>query len=162
MTQIPRLGTEQQVIQDCQEPKASSLPGALRLRVNRAIEWLSRRHELVNIRDGIYRVDFKSGRQSGDGIAVIRKGVLKGLDQECVYSAVFTLIGDGRVACRVGSERHPAYGRRSVGMRGTSATTRAILRLVGTRTENGFQLFGESEVGPRRGYVMRGRLVAEI
>ena len=125
-------------------------------------EWLSRRHELANIRGGIYRVDFKSGRPEGDGIAVIRKGVLRGLDQECVYSGVFTPIGDGRIACRVQSERHPTYGRQSVGMQATWAMTRAILKLVGTETENGFQLSGESEADPRSHHEIRGTLVAEL
>ena len=71
MTQIPEAGTERQVIE---EPKAGSLSSALRLTANWATKWLSRRHELANIRDGIYRIDFKSGRPEGDGIAVIRNG----------------------------------------------------------------------------------------
>jgi len=114
------------------------------------------------MKDGIYRVDFKTGRPEGDGIAVIRKDVLRGLDQECVYSGAFTSTGNGRIACRVQSERHPTYGRRSAGMQATSAMTRAILKLVGTETENGFQLFGESEASPRGHHEIRGTLVAEL
>ena len=114
------------------------------------------------MKDGIYRVDFKTGRPEGDGVAVIRKGVLRGLDQECVYSGVFTAIGDGRIACRVHTERHPTYGRQSSGMQATSAMIRAILKLVGTETENGFQLSGESEADPRSHHEIRGTLVAEL
>jgi hypothetical protein len=40
--------------------------------------------------------------------------------------------------------------------------TRAILKLVGTEIENGFQLSGESETDPGSGYTMRGTLVAEL
>ena len=114
------------------------------------------------MRDGIYRVDFKSGQPEGDSIAVVRKGVLRGLDQECVYSGVFTATGDGRIACRLQSERHPTYGRQSVGMQATSAMTSAILKLVGTETENGFQLSGESEADPRSRYGIRSTLIAEL
>jgi hypothetical protein len=114
------------------------------------------------MRGGIYRVDFKSGQPAGDGIAVISKGVLRGLDQECVYSGTFTSTGDGRIACRVQSERHPTYGRRSAGMQANSTMTRAILKLVGTETENGFQLFGESDAHSGSKYAMRGTLVAQL
>ena len=114
------------------------------------------------MRGGIYRVDFKSGQPEGDGIAVVRKGVLRGLDQECVYSGVFTATEDGRISCRVQSERHPAYGRQSVGIQAISVMTTAILKLVGTETENGFRLSGESETDPRSLYVIRGTLVAEL
>jgi hypothetical protein len=159
---MSQSGTEQRLIQYGKEPKGSSLSSAFRLTVNRAFEWLSRRHELANIRDGIYRVDFKSKRPEGDGIPVIRKGVLRGLDRECVYSGVFTPMGDGRIACRVQSERHPTYGRRSVDMQATSAKTRAISRLVGTETENGFHLSAESEAGRGSHHEIRGTLVAEL
>ena len=162
MTQIPQSDIQQGVIQDYQEPNASSISSALRLTADRLIEWLSRRPELANIRAGIYRVDFNSGPPEGDGIAVIRKGVLRGLDHECVYSGTFTSTGDGRIACRVQSERHPTYGRRSAGTQAISAMTRAILKLVGTETENGFQMFGESDADPGIKYAMRGTLVAQL
>jgi hypothetical protein len=162
MTQIPQLGTEQRVIQDRQEPKVSSQSNALRLSANRPLVWFSRQHKLADMRDGIYRVDFKSGQPEGDGIAVVPKGVLRGLDQECVYSGVFTATGDGRIACRLQSEPHPRYGRQSVGMQATLAMTSAILKLVGTETRNGFQLFGESEADPRSRYAIRGTLIAEL
>ena len=71
MTQIPLLGREQGVIQDCHEAKVNSLSNALRLTANRPLVCLSRRHRVLNMRGGIYRVDFKSGRPAGDGIAVI-------------------------------------------------------------------------------------------
>jgi hypothetical protein len=40
--------------------------------------------------------------------------------------------------------------------------TRAILKLVGTETENGFQMFGESDADPGIKYAMRGTLVAQL
>ena len=45
MTQIPQSHIEQGVIEDCEEPKTSSLSGALRLTADRPIEWLLRRPE---------------------------------------------------------------------------------------------------------------------
>ena len=38
----------------------------------------------------------------------------------------------------------------------------AILKLVGTGTEHGFQPLGESEADPRSRYAIRGTLIAEV
>jgi hypothetical protein len=44
------------------------------------------------MKDGIYRVDFKAG-DSGYGIAMIRHGEIRGIDQNFVYSGDFKTSG---------------------------------------------------------------------
>ena len=107
------------------------------------------------MRDGIYRVDFKPGYPNGYGIAMVRSGVFKGVDQDRVYFGEFT-VREGRITGHIGFQQYLTRLQPSFGISGST------VNLEGRETENGFELTGESEVEPKSRYRIHGKRIADL
>jgi hypothetical protein len=113
------------------------------------------------MRDGIYKVDFRSGRPEGNGIAMISNGVFRGLDQTHVYCREFTA-RQGRVNIRVQTSQYSTPVQGPAHMPTAASGARAPLRLAGRETEDGFELSGESEASSGGRYEFEGKWIAEL
>ena len=111
---------------------------------------------LEPMRDGIYKVDFKVGRPEGHGIAMVRNGVFRGIDQTHVYVGQFDKRGEklsGRIAVTMyTSPRAPAVFYMSD----------YTLKLNGEESETGFVLSGHSEADARSRHECKGKWIAEL
>jgi hypothetical protein len=96
------------------------------------------------MRDGIYKVDFRSGRPEGRGVAMLSGGVFRGIDQKCVYFGELEILNgraNGLIECQ-------QYKRE----RGMSVRS-GKLKLEAVEANDGFKGFTESEAdsGSRQG-----------
>jgi hypothetical protein len=92
------------------------------------------------MRDGIYKVDFGSGKPDGRGIAMFSDGKFTGIDRTHIY--VGHIDGDGeQLSGFVDKSNYPKTGMQ------TAVTYRdAKLKLNGRQNQKGeFELSGESE-----------------
>jgi hypothetical protein len=92
------------------------------------------------MRDGIYKVDFGSGKPDGKGIAMFSDGKFTGIDRTHIY--IGHIDGDGeQLSGFVDKSNYPKTGMQ------TAVTYRdAKLKLNGKQNEKGeFELSGESE-----------------
>ena len=97
------------------------------------------------MKDGIYRVDFSSGRPEGKGIAMLRGGIFKGIDQDhgCTGPLEAT---EGWVS---GHITFRGYSSQTLRQKQASFSIRSeTVLLRGTENSDGFEIGGASEADP--------------
>ena len=86
------------------------------------------------MRDGIYQVDFRSGRPEGYGIAMVREGLFRGLDHERTYYGQLQVI-DHRISGDIRSQKYLNKPKLTTGQ--------SQLKLDGTENDLGFKALQE-------------------
>jgi hypothetical protein len=94
--------------------------------------------------DGIYRVDFQPQKDAGKGIARVSNGDFRGVDQTHVY---FGKIEGQRASLTVLTYGHASTAAGS-GIKAPFSTNGAPILLNVRETENGFDLYGQSNAQP--------------
>jgi hypothetical protein len=105
------------------------------------------------MRDGIYRVDFRSGRPEDKGIAMLRAGLFKGLDQDHGYTGNLEA-AEGRVSGYI-------TFRDSSAQRSLEISSDTV-EFKGVENLDGFEISGMSETQARREYKIRATWIAEL
>ena len=109
--------------------------------------------------DGIYRVDFQPQKDAGKGIARVSNGDFRGVDQTHVY---FGKIEGQRASLTVLTYGHASTAAPAgSGIKAPYSTNGAPILLNVRETENGFDLYGQSnaQLGP---YQFTGERVADL
>jgi hypothetical protein len=94
------------------------------------------------MRDGIYRVDFRSGRPEGKGIAMLRAGLFKGLDQDHGYTGNLEA-AEGRVSGYITFRDYSEQTQESFCIRAET------VQFKGIENPGGFEISGPSEAEPK-------------
>ncbi|WP_081273570.1 GrlR family regulatory protein [Achromobacter insuavis] len=100
------------------------------------------------LRDGFYKVDFAASLPSAGGVVVLEGGVIRGGDDQMIYSGSYGLVGsDPSAPMRMTGEisvRPYVKGANSVFNSGSQPFT---LKLNGSADTSSFRLGGNSPVG---------------
>lgn len=113
------------------------------------------------MRDGIYEVDFKSGRPEGIGIAMLVDGIFKGLDQSHVYYGDFT-VREGQLSIRLETYQYSTPVQGPSHMPAAASGRRSVLKLRGKEADNRFEVVGEAEGNPGSRYEFNGKWIADL
>jgi hypothetical protein len=107
------------------------------------------------MKDGIYRVDFNVANESARGIAMLRNGVFKGIDQTHVYSGTFAS-KDGQISGKMTSIEYASLGRDYVSIKGGEFI------VTGKEEEGAFEADARYEAEPTGKFEMFGTWISEF
>jgi len=107
------------------------------------------------MRDGIYRIDFRSGRPEGKGIAMLRGALFKGRDEDHGYTGDLE-VAEGRVSGYITFRDTSAQAQPSF------VICSDTVEFKGVETPDGFEISGMSETEARKEYKIRAAWIAEL
>jgi len=105
------------------------------------------------MRDGIYRVDFISGRPETYGIAMLRGGLFKGIDEGRGFTGNLE-VTEGAVRGKItfrDAQVQPSF-----------SVAADDVEFKGIETPDGFEISGMSEREARKEYKLRATWIAEL
>ena len=107
------------------------------------------------MRDGIYRVDFISGRPETQGIAMLRAGLFKGINEDRGFTGSLGVTEGavrGQITFRDASAQVPP----------SFSVAADDVGFKGVETPDGFDIHGMSEREARKEYKLRATWIAEL
>ena len=107
------------------------------------------------MRDGIYRVDFISGRPETYGTAMVRGGLFKGIDEDRGFTGNLE-VTEGAVRGQITFRDASAQVRPSFSVAADTG------EFKGVETPDGFEISGMSEREARKEYKLRAAWIAEL